>query len=469
MRTAKIMQQTHCPHHPLSYPSLQAKDRSFQRATYKAHLKVSEDRLPVYVAHQLENANFIQAQISAGRAMFGCIASSGETGCRKLFLSTESNQTIEWDQSTNGRLTKALPIVVGVKDFNHIFTQSDQVDDTWIGKSIYFPKGARLASIAKVRQIPASRVPLVHKKPSPLKGKKRTLAEFDSKRFAAIRKALVDESATDRRVEFIREFRTRKTFEAWVQRELLNGSKIPDTSDVLQSRISERDFTNMPRQVEKQFAVIWKSLTLGTASRSSFWGVVTTNHILNDVIEPSYLAAKPKHKGTDLKRITGLKRIEDAIASGNKEKIDHVTRTILRRLCGLGEERGFLRSIHSNCPFARAWWRERMIKETVRLTRANEEAVASTLHKSPEFWEKVDTLLSQKDGSFGDEKIRAAFICALSKYAKSARHEELFFSSGSIDRCRKRLSMHSINQEFGAYEIDDLVEFMTNEIVGPEV
>ena len=190
---------------------------------------------------------------------------------------------------------------------------------------------------------------------------------------------------------------------------------------------------------------------------------MTTNHILNGVIEPSYLAAKPNN------RITGLKRIEGAIAGGNEKEIDHVARTILRRFCGLGEARGSLRSIRSNCSFARAWWRERLIKETVHLTRANEEAVACTLHKSQEFWEKVANLLLLRSASFGDEKVRAAFICAFSKYAKSAKHKGLFRSKGSIDRCRKKLRIHSVDQEFGVYEIDDLIEFMTNEIVGPEV
>ena len=451
------------PNHLFPYPSLQDTDYSFPQATYRASLRVAGDNHSLNVSHQLVGANFIAAQIESGRAMFGCIASSGETSCRKLFLSTDSNQTIKWDHFAHGRLANALPIVVGVKNFSHIFTKSDQVDDTWIGKSIYFPKGARLASLAKARPVPAPSVPSVHDKPTPLNGKKRPFAEFDSKRLAEIRSALVDKSATDRQVEFIREFCTRKTFEAWVRRELLGDSGISDTSYLLKESIFEKDFTNMPRQVEKQFSVIWKNLTPGAASRSSFWGVVTTHHILKGVIEPSYLAAKPKGKAT------GLKRIEDAIAGGDKEEIDKVTRTILRRFCGLGEARGFHRSIRSNCSFARAWWRERMIKETVHLTGANEKAVACTLHKSPEFWEKVDTLLSQQGAAFGDEKIRAAFICALSKYANSARHEELFVSSGSIDRCRKRLSIHSVNQEFGAYEIDDLVEFMTNEIVGPEV
>ena len=457
------MQHSTSSNHPLSYPSLQVADRSFPKATYQHDCKTSDGRASVYVVHKLTKAKFIQTQIDGGRAMYGCIAFSVHTGCKKLFLSSKSNQTFEWNQFTQGELTELRPVVVGVKDFNHTFTVADEVDDTWIGKSIYFPKGARLASTVKAFAVSSRGAFPAGNGDQTGQVKKRLIEEFDSEHLATMRRTLIKESTTEMQIEFIREFCARGSFEKWVQQNLLKDLKCLNASDVLQDKLSESKFTNMPREVERQVGVKWKSLTLRVASRSSFWGVVTTNHIMNGVIEPSYLAAEPDNK------ISGLQRIEDAIAGGDGKKVDKVTRTILRRLCGLREARGPLRSLRSNCSFARAWWRENMIEETARVTGANQEAVACTLRKSQEFWEKVANLIVLTGASFGDEKIRVAFICALSKYAKNTRHKGLFLTKGSIDRCRERLRIHSVDQEFGVYEIDELVEFMTNEIVGPEV
>ena len=457
------MQHSNSSTHPLSYPTLQVTDRSFSKATYQHDCKISECCASVYVFHKLTKAKFIQTQIDVGRAMYGCIGISVHTGCRKLFLSSKSNQTFEWDRFTQGELTEIRPVVVGVKDFNHIFTVADEVDDTWIGKSIYFPKGARLVSVVTAHSLSANDVSFAGSGARTGQVKKHPFVEFDSAHLATMRNALIKKNTTDKQIEFIREFCVKGSFEKWVQRTLLKDFKNLDASEVLQEKLSESEFTNMSRAVERQVGVTWKSLTLNVASNSSFWGVVTTNHILNGVIEPSYLAAEPTN------RISGLQRIEDAMAGGDKEEVDKVTRTILRRFCGLGEARGPLRSIRSNCSFARAWWREMMIDETVRLTGADEVAVAHTLHKSQEFWEKVANLLMLTGASFGDEKVRVAFICALSKYENSDRYKKLFLSKGLIDRCREKLCMHSVSQEFGVYEIDDLVEYMINEIVETEV
>ena len=258
--------------HPFPYPSLQDTDCSFPHATYHASLGVVGGNLSINVSHQLGNATFIAAQIKSRRAMFGCIASSRHTGCKRLFLSSKSNQSIEWNQLILGELTEVYPLVVGVRRFTHTFSTIDEVTDSWTGKRIDIPNGARLASLANAIPLPAPSVPSVHNKRNSLNGKKRSPTEFDSDRLGAMRSALIDKNATDRRIKFIQKFRTREAFEGWVQRDLLAGSRIPDTSGVLQKRISEPDFTNMPREVEKQFGVIWNSLTLGAASNSSFWG-----------------------------------------------------------------------------------------------------------------------------------------------------------------------------------------------------
>ena len=96
------------------------------------------------------------------------------------------------------------------------------------------------------------------------------------------------------------------------------------------------------------------------ANRSvRFWGCVTYRHIEAGRIESSFLAANGG--GTS----TGVQRIDLALGDTGERaasKLDGCVRTVLRRLGGLPEVRGN-RSVYVNCPLARAWWRERLVRE----------------------------------------------------------------------------------------------------------
>jgi len=354
-------------------------------------------------------------------------------------------------------------MIVATEAFHHTFTAVDEVTETWLGKSIYFPKGARLA-IDRTRQIRVSAVdlenPSIH---HGLPDRRLQFREFNAEMFQKLRASLIEKNSTASQVDFIKIFLSRESFRKWAMKTLVHSSSGYEEPRVFEHPLKEEAFTDMPRSLEKELFSLWSDLTPNIASRPSFWGMLTTNHIFDEVIEPSYLAATPGDS------ISGKERIERAVSQEDEDMIDDVTRTILRRMSGLAEARGALRSVQANCSFARAWWRESAIREVVEQAGANEEAVALTLHKSQEFWEKVASLLTVKNSRFSDQKVRVAFIAALSNYVDNAKFHDLFLSDGLINDCRKNLGDLSNVYELAIYDTVEIRDFIANEVIEPLV
>ena len=103
----------------------------------------------------------------------------------------------------------------------------------------------------------------------------------------------------------------------------------------------------------------WSYVAPALACRSTFWAAVTLNHVRHGLIDSAFLAAN----GGNLPG--GAERIDFALndrSNSGPQRVDNCVRTVLRRLGGLPEVRGN-RSVYVDCPFARAWWRERMIEQ----------------------------------------------------------------------------------------------------------
>jgi len=105
----------------------------------------TEDECSVVVAHELENAEFIQAQIKSGRAHYGCLIAVSVTGHRELKLSSDLNQSVSWESGIAGEPPSIRPIIVATESFQHKFEKGDGVADLWVGKNISIPMGAGLA------------------------------------------------------------------------------------------------------------------------------------------------------------------------------------------------------------------------------------------------------------------------------------------------------------------------------------
>ena len=289
-----------------------------------------------------------------------------------------------------------------------------------------------------------------------------SLREFESASFVEMRKSLIPkEKGSDLQRQFLEATRSKDTFNQWLFNYLSFNSGSNEEVSLYPQKITEAEFKDTTRPVEKLAFQTWNEITPSVACRSSFWGAVTLNHINNDIIESSYLAVKNNSSQS------GLSRIETALRDDEPKLIDDTVRTILRRFSGLPEARWGLRTVYVNCTFGRAWWREKITQEVIEATGGDEDAISRTLRKSQEYWEKLVNLLSTRNSVFGDENIRTSLIWALSDHIDDAKYKPLFLSSGAIDRCMGHLSVYSAYQEFGVFEQDELKEFISKEVIEP--
>ena len=131
--------------HSLPYPSLEDGNLSYPEGTYEGVVRSLGDGTSVQVNHKLTNAEFIDRQIQRGRAQFGCLLAVRTTGYRKLFMSSNSTQKVDWNIDVVGEVPVIRPVIVATESFDHEFSSKDDVASIWIGKKVNIPKGARLA------------------------------------------------------------------------------------------------------------------------------------------------------------------------------------------------------------------------------------------------------------------------------------------------------------------------------------
>lgn len=285
------------------------------------------------------------------------------------------------------------------------------------------------------------------------------LKELKADEFAKIRKLLILKKGSDLQIAFIKAARTKETFIAWIEERVSYDNLDVHDVPLYPEKLTENEFKDTTRDVERLAFDTWNSLTPSIACRSSFWGALTLNHIQHDIISPSFLAV------TNQSSQSGLSRIEEALLKKKPEAIDKVVRTILRRFSGLPEARGILRTICVNCTFGRAWWRECITNEVIASIGGDGDAISRTLRMSQEYWEQLVTFLSTQNSVFGDEKIRTAFIWALSDYVDNEKYERLFLGKGLVNKCMKTLSVYSACQEFGVFEHIELKTFILEKII----
>ena len=128
----------------IPYPVLEDGNLSYPEGQYHVSI-VTEGNVSVVVNHQLQGAPFIVRLLGEGKCKFGCLVSVPLTGYRKLELSKDSRQVVEWDIDVIGEPPMLRPIVVAVEEFTCKLDLNDGVNEAWRDRSITFPKGARLA------------------------------------------------------------------------------------------------------------------------------------------------------------------------------------------------------------------------------------------------------------------------------------------------------------------------------------
>ena len=218
--------------------------------------------------------------------------------------------------------------------------------------------------------------------------------------------------------------------------------------------LTEQSFKDPPKNVERMIYDLLKAVPPKTACRISFWAEVTLRHIEEGAIgKASWLAANGAVNEE------GAERIEKAMAQtgdARAKAMDDCVRTTLRRMSGLRAERGS-RSVFVDAPFARAWWRERII---ARISERGDEvedraALTNVVRINQTYWERLIVMIVSRGSVLGSVNVQDAFINSLAKRFKEGDDIALRRASTLTDALR-RFSAISAARELGALEFGEI-------------
>ncbi len=165
------------------------------------------------------------------------------------------------------------------------------------------------------------------------------------------------------------------------------------------------------------------------------------------LIRPSYLAKPP---GRD----TGHASIEKALASSDEKRLDGCIRTILRRLGGLPEARGYV-SVFQDCRTSRSWWRGLFAEQVCRELKADEQKVWNVL-RTNKIWEELTLCIIQRLTVVGDPKIRIPLIAYFAKKEPVPRGRD------EIKSILSRIGQRTAYQNMGILSYEENLEIIEN-------
>ena len=229
-----------------------------------------------------------------------------------------------------------------------------------------------------------------------------------------------------------------------------------ETIGLFRGAITESSLKEFPESSEQAMYATWEDLTSRVACRTSFWSNVTLRHLASGVIrEPSWLATNGGRNETGAERIDrALARLERG-KKGAVKQVDDCVRTVLRRMGGLPMERGN-RSVLVDCSFARAWWRERLVRRILQRDGVeSRRCLLAVVRSSQTYWERLVTMIVSRGSVFGSVAVQDAFINGVAKHFR-ANPETQLNTANSLTVALRRLSNIAAARELGFLEFEEL-------------
>ena len=282
--------------------------------------------------------------------------------------------------------------------------------------------------------------------------------EFKDQSFSKMRRDLLREKGSKHQLKFLEASQSNLGFLDYL---MLHGEFTRGYKDIVlcPNPLTESEFIMPPVDTEESFFHAWSDLPPRIACRTTFWANVTLHHIDRDRIQASYLAARTSVSGSE--NIRGLLQSKEADAEG-KVLIDRCVRRILRRLGGLREARGN-RSVYVDCPFARAWWRERLVSQISDGNLELMQKVRDVVRLSNDYWEKLVVLIVSQNSVLGSNTIRNSFILSLAELLAGEPESPLRKVVGIRSACRAIGSIQA-SRELSVLDKDELRQ-ITDDVV----
>ncbi len=227
-------------------------------------------------------------------------------------------------------------------------------------------------------------------------------------------------------------------------------------AELVSTALTESEYRDPPSCTEKTLYDAWSELPPAVACRTTFWAHMTIKHIEAGKIQSKFLASVGGNVSS------GAERIDMALDEHGPvlpKAVDECVRAVFRRLGGLPEVRGN-RSVFVDCPFARAWWRERMIRQASRGKDDLEASIRAILRTNQTYWEKFIDRIVFRNSTFGSDNIRGAFLRALAMFIQEDTVTDLRTPNGLQRLCRRATTYQGarelsfLNDE----ELDELME-----------
>ena len=277
--------------------------------------------------------------------------------------------------------------------------------------------------------------------------------ELKDSDYTRVRRNLLRTKGGPLQRNFLDAVRNNQAFLDYIQSEIsTEGSyELPLSPDPM----TEAEFKAPPADTETRLYESWSELTPRVACRSTFWAYFTCRHIAAHKINSFYLAANGGNMSG------GAERIDRALMeTGEKQPkmMDSTVRTVLRRLGGIPEVRGN-RSVYVDCPFARAWWRGRLVEQTAQEDTSLAVQVRKVIRIHQTYWEKLIDRIVSRNSTFGSLQVRNAFLQALACFI-AANPGGALHKTKALERTCRRIAVHQGVRELSILDDTELGDIM---------
>ena len=127
------------------FPVLEDGNLSFPEGEYAPEITIDENDCAAEIHHKIMAAPLIEHLINNKKAACCCTVSIPKTGYRELFQGDSFSQNITWGRDWVGEPPTLRPLIVCTGKIVHKLQEEDGVHDMWVGETIYFQKGAKIA------------------------------------------------------------------------------------------------------------------------------------------------------------------------------------------------------------------------------------------------------------------------------------------------------------------------------------
>ena len=288
--------------------------------------------------------------------------------------------------------------------------------------------------------------------------------ELDEARYLQLQMSLLREKGSVRQREFLECLKENDDFVEFIGErvEIREGSLIP----TFDGPLTESSFKELTGDQEHRMYQLWQTTPPSVACRVSFWAGVTLEHVRSGKIaQATWLAANGGITES------GEERVDRALSmtgEAGAKSVDDCVRTVFRRMSGLPAARGN-RSVFVNPPFARAWWRERIISRILERSEQVEERqnLLHIVRRNQQYWENLVTMIVSRDSVFGSTEVQDALINSLAKRTSEEENSPLR-SASTLMKAMRRISNVAASREIGVLDFEEIGRIIHGILLGVE-